>query len=182
MRPPVTMPLDETIMLGYLESLIFFESSCVTSKWKLGHSSGEPYFSISAFVSGVNSSVCFRKMSTALIAIGLSACTGTLGTCFVSISCFSRNRNFCDRSTAKDGTATLQRGANERRQLGAGIGVRMLPVAVGALHHQQIAVLALGWAGVHHFPRSNLVVTHSSDIAREEKLRGLAIGSQRDFR
>ena len=39
--------------------------------------------------------------------MGLSACTGTLGTCRVSISSFSRNRNFCVRSTANDGTTTV---------------------------------------------------------------------------
>ncbi len=79
MRPPVAMPLEETIMLGYRESLIFFESSCVWSKWKFGQVNGEPYLAISDFVSGENSSACFRKISTALIAIGLSACTGTVG-------------------------------------------------------------------------------------------------------
>ena len=32
MRPPVTMPLEETMIAGYFDSLIFLESSWVTSK------------------------------------------------------------------------------------------------------------------------------------------------------
>ena len=72
------MPLDDTIIVELVKALIFFESCIVRSKWKFGHFSGDPYFSISALVCGVNSSVYFRKICTALMAIGLSTCTGTL--------------------------------------------------------------------------------------------------------
>ena len=41
MRPPVAMPLEETITHGNFVSLIFFESCGVCAKVNPGHSSGE---------------------------------------------------------------------------------------------------------------------------------------------
>ena len=92
---------------GSCESLIFFDSSGVQAKVNPGQSSGEPYFPINSRVASLYSSVCFRKISTAWIAIGLSAYTGTRGISPDSINSLSMKRNFCVRSTAKAGTITV---------------------------------------------------------------------------
>src|SRR5271166_934206 len=107
MRPPVTIPLDETMIDGYTLWLIFFDCSAVCAKVKPGHSMGEPYFRIRLAACCEYSFVCFMKMSTALIAIGLSQYTGKRGIFPVSINSFSMKRNFCVRSTANAGTITL---------------------------------------------------------------------------
>ena len=72
MRPPVTMPLEEIMMQGKRLSLIFFDSSEVEAKVNPGHASGDPYWLTRRRVSSLYSSVCFRKISTALMAMGLS--------------------------------------------------------------------------------------------------------------
>ena len=93
-------------MQGYLESLIFFDSSAVCANVKPCHFNGEPYLAMSCLVASLYSSVCFRKISTALIAMGLSQKTGTRGAWPDSISSLSMKRNFCVRSTANAGTTT----------------------------------------------------------------------------
>ncbi|PYQ40071.1 MAG: hypothetical protein DMG99_14790 [Acidobacteria bacterium] len=66
-------------MHGDLTSLIHFDSSALCAKVKPCHFSGDPYRWISCFVPSLYSSVCFKNISTALIAIGLSQYTGTRG-------------------------------------------------------------------------------------------------------
>ena len=79
MRPPVTMPLDEMMIDGIVVALILFDSSGVDANVNPGHCSGEPYLRIISRVSSLYSSSCFKKISTALIAIGLSQKTGMRG-------------------------------------------------------------------------------------------------------
>src|SRR5258708_18992305 len=107
MRPPVTMQLEEMIMDGNWLALIFFDSSEVCANVSPGQVTGDPYFLIRSAACGVYSSECFRKMSTALMAMGLSQNTGTCGTCPDSISSFSMKTNFFVRSTANAGTTAL---------------------------------------------------------------------------
>src|SRR6266567_1602776 len=104
MRPPVTIPLDDMMMQGDFESLIFLDSSAVWAKVKPCHLSGEPYRETNCLVVSLYSSVCFKNISTALIAIGLSQYTGTRGACPDSINSLSMKTNFCVRSTANAGT------------------------------------------------------------------------------
>ena len=101
------MPLEEIMTAGIVVALIFFDSSGVEAKVKPGHSRGEPYFRIMVRVSSLYSSSCFRKISTALIAIGLSQKTGSRGIWPDSIRCFRMKTNFCVRSMANAGTMTL---------------------------------------------------------------------------
>ena len=101
------MPLDEMMTDGIVVALILFDSSGVEAKVNPGHRSGEPYFRIISRVSSVYSSSCFRNISTALIAIGLSQKTGMRGICPDSIKFLTMNTNFCVRSIANAGTITL---------------------------------------------------------------------------
>src|SRR5712672_3000774 len=92
MRPPVTMPLEETMMQGERISLIFRESSCLGAKWNPSQFNGEPYFRTSCVTSSLNSPSYFMKISTALIAMGLSTKTGSRGIWLASMSSLSRNK------------------------------------------------------------------------------------------
>src|SRR5450755_175717 len=123
MRPPVTMPLEETMIEGKAELLIFFESSVVRANVKPGHCNGEPYCLINLQVSSVYSSECFMKTSTALIAIGLSQYTGMRGICPDSINSLTMNKNFWVRSTAKAGTITLPPRCAVLRMISANFGL-----------------------------------------------------------
>ena len=73
------MPLDEMMTAGMQLALIFFDSSADEAKMNPGQVSGEPYWRIISRVSSLYSSLCFRKISTALIAMGLSQNTGMRG-------------------------------------------------------------------------------------------------------
>ena len=57
---------------GIMLALIFFDSSGVEANVNPGQVSGEPYLRIMSRVSSLYSSSCFRKISTALIDMGLS--------------------------------------------------------------------------------------------------------------
>ncbi len=139
------MPLEEIMIEGITAALILFDSSGVEANVNPGQCSGEPYFRIMSRVSSLYSSSCFRKISTALIAIGLSQNTGSRGICPDSINCLTMKTNFCVRSTANAGTITLPpRCAVDESacQFGHGIFFRMRAVAVSRLHHHDIRGLA----------------------------------------
>src|SRR5579864_5791411 len=93
MRPPVTIPLDEMMTAGIVERLMCFDSSGVDANAKPGHSNGEPYFWIMSRVSSLYSSLCLKKISTALMAMGLSQKTGMRGICPASIRCLRMKTN-----------------------------------------------------------------------------------------
>src|SRR5438045_8777310 len=122
MRPPVTMPLEETIMQGKRESLIFLDSCEVEVNVTLGQVSGDPYWLLRRLVSSLYSSVCFRKTCTAVIAIGLSQKMGILGIWPASINSFNMKINFCVRSMAKAGTITLPPRSTVWRMAAASFG------------------------------------------------------------
>ena len=77
--------------------------------------------------------------------------------------------------------AALQGRANHRGHLRARIVMGMLAVAVRALHHQQVAVFALGGSGVHNLAGRDLVVMNPADVSGEQQLRGFAIQVERDL-
>ncbi len=58
----------------------------------------------------------------------------------------------------------------------------MQAVAIGAFHHQQVAVFAFGGTGVHHFARRNFAVMHPANVAGKQQLFRLAAGIDRNLR
>ncbi len=127
-------------------ALIFFDSSGVDAKVKPGQVSGEPYFRIMSRVSSLYSSSCLRKISTALIAMGLSQNTWMRGTCPDSIRCLRMNTNFWVRSMAKAGTMTLPPrlavAVISLASCGKRIFLGVRPVAVGRFHDNQVSGLS----------------------------------------
>ena len=93
------------------------------------------------------------------MAIGLSQKTGVRGISPDSIISFRIKRNFCVRSTANAGTITLPPTlhglANQAGELRARVGIGMLPVAIGRLHHEHVGGLAFLWPGVHDLAGRN---------------------------
>ena len=119
------------------------------------------------------------------MAIGLSVWTGTRGIWPALHQVLQQEKKllgalYCERRH-NHAAAALDGRANKSRQFRPGIIMGMRPVAVGALHHQQIAALALGGAGMDHASWGDVVVAHASNVSGKQKLLPGPVGGQSDL-
>jgi hypothetical protein len=153
------MPLAETMMVGYVDSLIFLESAeflLVLEKnlHRLDRHRAIGVHRHPRYLAGLHQVFQHEKK--------------LLGS-------FHGERWYHHAAAALDG------GADKRSHLRPGIIVRMQAIAVSALHHQQVATLAFRWTGMHHAAGSYVVIAHAPDVAGKQKLLRGPIRRQRDL-
>ena len=77
-----------------------------------------------------------------------------------------------------DAASALHGGADQGGQFRLGVVMRMLAIAVRALHDEVVAALVLGGSRVQNAPGRDFAVAHASDVSGEEQARGLPCGRQ----
>ncbi len=186
MRPPVTMPLEETMIAGKFVLLIFFESSVVCAKVKPGHCRGEPYCSIKRQVSSVHSSECLRKTSHCFDRHGAVAVHRHARNLPGLHQLFDHEEKFLGTFDGKCGhdhaAATLHRLADDRGQFRPGIvrgvlrGCRRLIPSPGRRQSR------LQWVPTRTtFPGATVLVADAANVSTEQQLLHLTIQVQREL-